>query len=32
MNAARKSMFVTCMQIALISMALITALVRMDYY
>ena len=32
MNAARKSMFVTWMQIALISMALITALVRMDYY
>ena len=32
MNAARKSMFVTWMQSALISMALITALVRMDYY
>ena len=32
MNAARKSMFVTRMQSALISMALITALVRMDYY
>ena len=32
MNAARKSMFVTWMQSALISMALIIALVRMDYY
>ena len=32
MNAARKSMFVTWMQSAVISMALITALVRMDYY
>ena len=32
MNAARKSMFVMWMQSALILMALITALVRMDYY
>ena len=32
MNAARKFVFVMLMQSALILMALITALVRMDYY